>query len=128
MKAIGAYLIIILVYYLFGRLLGSTFFEEPDYSYVIEYGVLLLISVPNCIFSVRSNQKRFYLKWLMSSLIPGLLFMLHARTDTNTGGWISFPWDWGLWELFLPAIFTVSQIIFFIYIISNRSNNRAGDQ
>ncbi|WP_373232137.1 hypothetical protein [Cohnella sp.] len=124
MRVIIGCSLIFLTYYLMGLILDSSFFEEPDYSYLIEYLVLALIGLPNCILSLRMKIRNLYLKWILYSTVPGLLFMLFARFQESSGGFISFSWDWGLWELFLPAIYTVVQIIFILYILAIRNEKK----
>lgn len=106
--------IVAISYWFLGELYGSSFFEKIDIYILIEYGVLLLLSVISC-YLIRNSKKITYLKWLALSIIPGLLSMTCMRFDSRSGGgWVSFPWDFSLWELIIPIIYGGIQIIFII--------------
>ncbi|AKG36706.1 hypothetical protein [Paenibacillus durus] len=111
MKGIFGLLFIIILYLLFGVIYQSSFFEEINYFIIVEYSFLLIISLINCWMIHRQGLKIFKI-WIASSTIPGLLFMTYARFSDNSRGWISFPWDWGLWELAIPIIYGLVQLIF----------------
>jgi hypothetical protein len=40
--------------------------------------------------------------------------MIYAKLHGDSSGLMMLPWDWGLLELFIPVIFIVAQIIFFL--------------
>ncbi|QWU16044.1 hypothetical protein SAMN04487895_102286 [Paenibacillus sophorae] len=111
MKEILGLLFIVIIHVLFGVIYQSSFFEEINYFIIIEYSFLLIISLINCWMIHRQGLKIFKI-WIATSTIPGLLFMTYARFSDSSGGWISFPWDWGLWELFIPIIYGLIQLIF----------------
>ncbi|WP_236575622.1 hypothetical protein [Paenibacillus sp. USDA918EY] len=51
------------------------------------------------------------LVWILISIVPGVGFILYARFAEGVGGWVSFPWDWGLWGGFIPIIVGFFQIL-----------------
>lgn len=116
-KGYLGYIYLILFYYFFGAILGSSFFEEAYLFYFIEYSVLALIALPNCLMSVKPGQNKKYIGWLLISSIPGACLMLYARFENSPGGFIKFPWDWGMWAYFIPGIFALTQLIYLSFLL-----------
>jgi hypothetical protein len=116
-KGYFGYIYLILFYYFFGAILGSSFFEGDYLLYLIEYCVLAIIALPNCIMSVKPGQNKRYFGWLIISSIPGGCYMLYARFDNSPGGFIKFPWDWLMWAYTIPIIFVLAQLIFLSYVM-----------
>ncbi|MGO4106235.1 hypothetical protein [Paenibacillus sp. YAF4_2] len=118
MKILISYLIIVISYVILALLLGAEF-EEFDYSYIIEYIIVLLLSLPSALLTRKREHRNSYLYWMGSSIIPGALFMIYAKYH-NDPGLAMFSWDWGLLELFVPGLFVVMQIAFIVILIGIR--------
>ncbi|WP_372633727.1 hypothetical protein [Cohnella sp.] len=122
MKLTLGFLMIIAAHYILGVIYSSSIFTESGFPYVPVYTALICISIPNGVFAVRSENKNTFIKWVAFSTIPGLLFMTYARIQGNSSGLMPITWDWGLWELFLPLIFAVVQLMILIYFIATRKS------
>ncbi|MFB9278453.1 hypothetical protein ACFQMJ_32395 [Cohnella cellulosilytica] len=119
-------MIIAACHYGLGVIYNSSPFTEPGFPYMAVYALLIGLSIPNGVFAVRSRNKSTFMKWVASSTLPGLLFMTYAKTQNNSGGLMPTTWDWGLWELFLPAIFGIVQIVILIYFLGTRARRAKG--
>lgn len=117
-KGYFGYIFLILFYYLCGVILGSSLIKEDFIIYVIEYVILMLIALPNCILSSKAGQTKKYIAWLLISTVPAVAYMLYARFETGGGGgFVSFPWDWLMWEIIIPVIFALSQLVFLAFAL-----------
>ncbi|ACT01478.1 hypothetical protein [Paenibacillus sp. JDR-2] len=121
MKIFASYIAIIGSYILASIVLGAGF-DDFEFLYLAGYTIVLLISFPNAYIS-RKHNKTYYL-WLSCSIIPGILFMIYAKFQGDSSGLMMLPWDWGLLELFVPVIFIVAQIIFFLVQLGIRDRKR----
>jgi len=108
---------IIIIYTIFGIIFDSGPFYEFSTYIVIIYSILLLLLIVNGAYINKFGIKALLL-WMFLSVIPGSAFILYARYSESTGGLIAFPWDWGLWEIFLPVIVGGIQIIYFLAYLS----------
>ncbi|WP_336773206.1 hypothetical protein [Paenibacillus sp. MMO-58] len=121
MKLFIGYITLICSYVLASLILGARF-DEFDYSYIVGYAIVFLISFPNAYISRKHNKT--YCLWLGCSIIPGISFMIYAKLHGDSSGLMMLPWDWGLLELFIPVIFIVAQIIFFLVQLGIRDRKR----
>lgn len=119
---IGA-ILIVTIYTMFSNIFDSSPLKEVSTFIGITYFSLLLLLIVNGALVNKLGFVALFL-WIFFSVIPGSGFILYARFSDNTGGFISFPWDWGLWEFFLPIIVGVIQIIFLIIFLTIRNNNK----
>lgn len=110
---------IIFSYLICSLSLKSNIFEEFDWFTFVVYFLLFIVTTINAYLVNKFDLTTLYV-WILLSIIPGIAFILYSRFHEGTGGWVSFPWDWGLWELFIPIIFGFFQIIFLLACISSR--------
>lgn len=102
-------LVILFFYISIGEYLGSSMFHIHLNFF---HGILFLLFGIVIILLMKLNLKKIVvLWWVLLTIIPGGSFIIYQYNNQGTGGWVSFPWDWGLWELFLPVILGITQII-----------------
>ncbi|WP_130616012.1 hypothetical protein [Cohnella abietis] len=117
------YFIIIFSYYFLSLILDSSFSEKLGYSNGIVYFILFLLGLLNGILSVFSKKKHFYLYWIAVSIIPEAIFMIYAKNRGDSTGLMPLTWDWGLWELFIPIIYAITQgiLLTIVFVVGFRN-------
>ncbi|OKP86663.1 hypothetical protein A3844_11620 [Paenibacillus helianthi] len=101
-------LLFILIFYLsIGEMLNSSMF---NIEFSLFDGIMLfLLCVVVFLFITSKYKKRIIVIWVLLSVVPGGAFIFYGYYTPSSGGWISFGWDWGLWDLFIPIIVAIAQ-------------------
>lgn len=103
-------LLFILIFYIsIGEILNSSMFDIEFSSF--DGITLFLLCVVVFLFITSKYKKRVIVIWVLFSVVPGGAFILYCNNNPSSGGWISFEWDWGLWELFIPIIVAIAQVL-----------------
>jgi|GEM_PF-6861582 len=117
--------LILASHYVLGILYDSDMFKESNFPYWTVYILIVAFALLNGTLALRTRTPNALIKWIVLSSLPGLLFMTYARMQGSSGGMMPTTWDWGLWELFLPALFTVMQLFMLIYFLGSRKGRTA---
>ncbi|WP_213504955.1 hypothetical protein [Paenibacillus faecis] len=126
MKAFISVLTVIFAHFIFILFLGirvEDFTSETVLFFMMVYTVPLLLLVSNSALAYRSTNRRKRWIWLITSIVPGCLFIVSAKYQpTSPGGFPIFP-DYQI-ELgfFLPAIHCFLQIIWLLDWVATRKH------
>ncbi|MNI71762.1 hypothetical protein D3C73_1276530 [compost metagenome] len=103
-------LIVIAGFYIsLGEVLNSSVF---DVAFNPLIGVMLLLLCTVALLLIISKYKQRVISiWVILSVVPGGALVLYSYSDPGTGGWITFPWDWLVWDFYIPIIVGIAQII-----------------
>lgn len=103
-------LMFILIFYIsIGEILNSSVFDIHFSSF--DGIMLFLLCVVVFLFITSKYKKRVIVIWALLSVVPGGALILYCYYTPSSGGWISFGWDWALWDLFIPIIVSIAQVI-----------------
>lgn len=110
---IGVFLIFI-VYVISGFLLGASPFQTyfPFLS-VILGGIALGLTFMNGRKIQESGTTILLVFWVVFTTVPGILFILFMKTSAKS---FLFPWQLGIWGIYVPAIIMIVQVIYMIVL------------
>ena len=103
---------IILTFYFFGSIYGSTFTFSSD---KLGYFIIFLLTLINALMINRLNN-RYFFAWLFLSIVPGVGVITHARFYDGPGGFLATRWDNSLWTFGMPLVFFFFQLISLVFI------------
>jgi hypothetical protein len=120
-KGLITFLLIFVTYLIIGTSIESSFLYKGN-GLIFIY-ILLLIIIGCNSFLINKLPIKSIALWVICSILPELCLMkyLYTASSNSSGGLISFPWDWLLWELFIPIILGLTQVITIIILTKHRN-------
>lgn len=114
MRAYIGVALIFVLYMMAGFALGASPFKTyfPFLS-VILGGIALGLAYVNGRSFQSTRQIGLWLGWIVASTIPGILFIFFMKTTSNS---FLFPWELGIWGIYIPVIVIVIQVIYMIVL------------
>ncbi|KGX89592.1 hypothetical protein [Pontibacillus marinus] len=114
MRAYLSVFLIFIVYVISGFLLGASPFKTyfPSLS-VILGGIALALAFMNGRKIQESRTIMFWLFWIVFTSFPGILFILFMKSNAKS---FLFPWQLGIWGIYVPAIIMIVQAIYMIVL------------
>jgi len=114
MRAYVSVFLVLVVYLIAGFLLGASPFETyfPILAIILG-GISLAIIYVNGRRIQESRTILFWFSWVALTTIPGILFILFMKTTSKS---FLFPWQLGIWGIYVPAIIIIVQLIYMIVL------------
>ncbi|QHE51837.1 hypothetical protein [Pontibacillus sp. HMF3514] len=114
MRAYLGVFLIFIVYVISGFLLGASPFQTyfPFLS-VILGGIALGLAFISGRKIQESRTTMFWVFWIFLTTILGILFILFMKTSSKS---FLFPWQLGIWGIYVPAIIMIVQVIYMIVL------------
>lgn len=126
MRSLLGGLFIFASYLLSSRIVGSPIWSHDD-DFIIRsvFIAIIILTCVNAYIIHRHNKHdaKLWSFWLFISVVPGNAFVFYARYYPHPSGLAPFPWDWGLWGIYVPAIFGFFQIATLLALIFGQKSN-----
>jgi len=114
MRAYVGVVLIFVLYIISGFLLGaSTFQTYFPFLSVILGGISLGVVFVNGRKIQESGTMVLWTSWVVLTTIPGVLFILFMKTTSKS---FLFPWQLGIWGIYIPSIIIIVQVIYMIVL------------